>query len=83
MLNAAGLKQAERVAEKLRALTFRAAFSSDLSRAMVTARTILEANQESLELIGNKDLRERSFGVLEGKRCFGATIGCAVLKLFS
>jgi phosphoserine phosphatase len=59
-----GLKQAHRVAERLKAERFTAAYSSDLSRAINTRDTILQHHNylkgESLPL-----LRERSFGEFE------------------
>ncbi|KIM79625.1 hypothetical protein PILCRDRAFT_823162 [Piloderma croceum F 1598] len=66
VLNAAGLDQARRVAGALRANPFDVAFSSDLSRAVKTAETIL-AYHPTVQLQKIADLRERHMGNLQGQ----------------
>ncbi|NDD30605.1 MAG: histidine phosphatase family protein [Proteobacteria bacterium] len=63
-LNAAGMKQAGRVAHRLRAERFDAVYSSDLGRARMTA---LLAYPHGTPIFDMR-LRELSFGKLEGKR---------------
>ena len=65
-LNELGLRQAECTAERLRHEHFDHIFSSDLSRAMVTAQTI--ARFHSLPVVGLRALREWNLGVLQGGR---------------
>ena len=65
-LNELGLRQAEAVAERLQHEHFDHIFSSDLSRAMVTAQTI--ARFHSLPVVGLRALREWNLGVLQGGR---------------
>ncbi|KAI0683710.1 phosphoglycerate mutase-like protein [Cytidiella melzeri] len=65
-LNAAGLEQAQLTAKALENVRFAAAYSSDLSRAVKTAETILEKHPNVL-LQKHKALRERYMGSLEGK----------------
>lgn len=67
-LNAAGVEQAARLAERLRAdaarTPFAALYSSDLLRARATAQPLSEAL--GLALRTEPGIRERRFGVLEG-----------------
>lgn len=67
-LTDAGIAVADSDGEKLRHVPFRAAYSSDLSRALETARHILNKNEflSPDELIIKKDLREVSFGTNQG-----------------
>ncbi|KAG6889829.1 hypothetical protein C0995_014306 [Termitomyces sp. Mi166 len=65
-LNDVGLEQARIVGEKLRSVPFDIAFSSDLSRAVKTAETIL-AHHPDIKLQKRVELRERFMGELQGK----------------
>ncbi|KAG6880254.1 hypothetical protein C0992_001822 [Termitomyces sp. T32_za158] len=65
-LNAVGLEQARMVGEKLRSIPFKIAFTSDLSRAVQTAETIL-AHHPDVKLQKKIELRERFMGMLQGK----------------
>jgi probable phosphoglycerate mutase len=62
-LNAIGLAQAAAAAKVLSQEKFDAIYSSDLSRARQTARPT--ANLLSLEVLLEKDLRERHYGIFE------------------
>jgi probable phosphoglycerate mutase len=68
-LNPTGIEQAARVAEGLRAsmadTTIHAVISSDLRRAMETAR--LATRHLDLPIQANAELRERNFGIYEGQ----------------
>ena len=59
-----GLQQARRLARRLKGASFGALYSSDLGRAHQTARCI--ADETGHEIIAERDLRERSFGIFEG-----------------
>lgn len=63
-LSAAGLRQAERLGERLAVERIAAVYSSDLRRAVSTARTI--ASRHKLEVLTCPELREVNFGELEG-----------------
>ncbi len=63
-LNKKGMEQAEIAAEVLRKETIDVFFSSDLQRALVTAKKT--ARHHNKEVIVTTSLRERSFGKLEG-----------------
>jgi probable phosphoglycerate mutase len=63
-LSARGRKQAEVTARTLKAESLTAIYSSDLARAMETARPL--ANLTALPVNGTNAFRERSVGVLEG-----------------
>ena len=63
-LSAAGLRQAERLRDLLAAEPIDAVYSSQLSRARVTAEII--ASGRGLEIITCPELREVYFGKLEG-----------------
>ena len=62
-LNERGVQQAARVAEALKDEKFDAVYSSDLSRAMMTARAIVPEG----EIIELKALREWNLGFWQGK----------------
>ena len=64
-LNALGLRQAECVAERLKHEALDLAFSSDLSRAKITAEKI--AGPHRLPVITLKALREWDLGDLQGR----------------
>jgi probable phosphoglycerate mutase len=59
-----GLQQARLLARRLKAAAFTALYSSDLGRAHQTARCIADATGH--EIVADRDLRERSFGIFEG-----------------
>jgi probable phosphoglycerate mutase len=63
-LTPVGLQQARQLAGRLRKVPFAALYSSDLGRAHQTARCI--ADETSHDIIAERDLRERSFGIFEG-----------------
>lgn len=64
-LNDTGLWQAERVAAALAGEPIAAVYASDLKRAHVTAGAIAQVAGRSV--VAHTGLRERSFGVFEGK----------------
>ena len=64
-LNALGLRQAECVAERLRHEKIDRIFSSDLSRAMVTAKAIAKYHPD-VPVVTLRVLREWDLGVLQG-----------------
>ena len=64
-LNETGRWQASRVGEALKSETITAVYSSDLGRAHETARPIADA--AGIPVIPTEGLRERSFGIFEGK----------------
>lgn len=69
-LTQSGLKDAERAASKLAHVRFSAAYCSDTTRAMITAQTILAANQASRplpELKSDMHFREQCYGYFEGQ----------------
>jgi broad specificity phosphatase PhoE len=63
-LNDTGRAQARALAEELATESIDAVYSSDLIRAHETARLVAEPR--GLEVIAIRDLRERSFGSVEG-----------------
>jgi broad specificity phosphatase PhoE len=63
-LNDTGREQARALAEELTGEPLDAVYSSDLIRAHETARVVAESR--GLDVIAIRDLRERSFGSLEG-----------------
>ena len=66
-LDELGVLQAKAAAKRLSRWSFDAAFSSDLERAMVTARTIL-ANHSSVPLTSTGALREWNLGFMQGRK---------------
>lgn len=64
-LNATGRWQARRVGEALADEDITAVYSSDLGRAHQTAQHISDAT--GIPVVPNEGLRERSFGIFEGK----------------
>lgn len=64
-----GVKVAESVALGLRDIEFKAVYSSDLGRAIKTAKIVIKANRASkkLELVELDELREACFGKYEGE----------------
>lgn len=60
-----GILQAQRVAEYLKDATFSIAYTSDLSRAVNTAKEIMKYHP-GIELIPEKTLREWNLGILQG-----------------
>ncbi len=65
LLTAAGIKQAENLAKKLKNILFDVILSSDLLRAKRTAEII--AQEKKIAVKTARALRERSFGRFEGK----------------
>lgn len=59
-----GIKQAEALAKRLVSESFTKLYASDLGRALETARHI--AAQTNHEVVLDKGLRERNFGVFQG-----------------
>ncbi|XP_063073127.1 fructose-2,6-bisphosphatase TIGAR B [Engraulis encrasicolus] len=64
-----GLQQGREAGEYLREVHFHKAYSSNMQRAKQTAQVILSSNVHSsgIELLLDDSLKERSFGVVEGK----------------
>ena len=62
-LNATGVKQAEELREKLKAYDFDICYASPLKRAAQTAEIAVDGRAQ---IIFEEDLKERSFGQLEG-----------------
>lgn len=63
-LGATGLKQAEKLRERLAEESITAIYSSDLRRALHTARII--ASPHGIEVVPREELREVDFGEFEG-----------------
>ena len=63
-LTSLGIKQAEALAKRLVGESFTKLYASDLGRALETARLI--AAQTNHEVILDKGLRERNFGIFQG-----------------
>jgi probable phosphoglycerate mutase len=63
-LTATGLHQARQLARRLKEVAFSALYSSDLGRAHQTARCV--ADETGHEVIADRGLRERDFGIFEG-----------------
>jgi 2,3-bisphosphoglycerate-dependent phosphoglycerate mutase len=63
-LNAAGLEQAQALAERLAETRLDAVYASDLARARDTAQTV--ADRHGIEVQVDGDLREKNFGSWEG-----------------
>src|SRR4051812_18031898 len=59
-----GLQQARLLGRRLSQVPFTALYSSDLGRAHQTARCI--ADETGHEIVADRGLRERSFGIFEG-----------------
>lgn len=64
-LNEKGVEQGLQVARRLASVKIDAIYASDLARALETARLV--AGPHKLEITPRADLRERCYGVLEGK----------------
>ncbi|WP_068470375.1 histidine phosphatase family protein [Candidatus Protochlamydia phocaeensis] len=64
-LNAQGMLQAQSLKQVLSHISFKAAFSSDLSRAKETAKCIIDPHP--IPLFESSELRERHAGSFEGK----------------
>ena len=63
-----GLAQARALGRRLQGVNVERVVSSDLGRAQVTARVITEVCGAQAELESHPDLRERHFGLLQGRR---------------
>lgn len=68
-LSPTGLDQVRLVAGRLQNEKFTHVFASDLNRAAETAKVIVENNKscERTIIVHDKRLRERKFGIVEGK----------------
>lgn len=64
-LSAAGLNQAEKLSKRLATEKIDAVYSSDLERALITARTIASRHHR-LDVVTCAELREVNFGQIEG-----------------
>lgn len=64
-LNERGKQQAQRVAQHLARVKVHAVYSSDSTRALETANQVAAAHR--LQVMASEELRERNYGVLEGK----------------
>ncbi len=64
-LTAEGIRQAERIANKLEGIFFDALYSSDLKRAMHTANIISKCIKHE-PILYDERLRERNFGLFQG-----------------
>ena len=62
-LNATGIRQAEELKEKIKSYTFDICYCSPLKRAVQTAKIITD---DHIKIIYDDNLKERSFGYLEG-----------------
>jgi 2,3-bisphosphoglycerate-dependent phosphoglycerate mutase len=62
-----GIKQAKVVANKLKNKEFSLAYTSDLSRCKDTLKEVLKLHPNGGNVITDKRLRERSYGLLQGK----------------
>ncbi|KAM3870095.1 putative fructose-2,6-bisphosphatase TIGAR A [Diretmus argenteus] len=68
-LSEIGLRQAEAVGQYLKDVKFSNVFVSDMLRARQTAETIMKHNCScGLEMVCDPLLKERSFGIAEGRR---------------
>lgn len=67
-LNAAGVRQAERLGERLRGVAFDACYTSPLRRARDTAEAVVGGR--ALEPIELPELRELSYGLWQGRGAF-------------
>lgn len=67
-LNKTGKNQAKYIADELKYINFKLIFSSDLSRAYVTAEIIKKRTNFKGRIIKTENLRERNYGSFEGKR---------------
>lgn len=65
-LTAEGIKVAEQLGKGIRDVNFKAVYSSDLGRARQTARIVLAAKGQSLNIHESENLRESCFGIFEG-----------------
>lgn len=63
-----GIADAKRAGEQLKAIDFKAAYSSDSGRAIETAANILKANPENINIISYQypEFREQCHGYFEG-----------------
>ena len=70
-LTEAGLADADKAAEKLKYVRFAAAYCSDTSRAQITAKRILDVNEEVGNarpvLVSDMHFREQCYGYFEGQ----------------
>ncbi|RKS87388.1 putative phosphoglycerate mutase [Orbus hercynius] len=65
-LTAPGIEVAKKLGKGLQGTDFIATYASDLGRARQTARVILEAKGDQVDIIEMPELRETCFGLFEG-----------------
>lgn len=65
-LTTAGVTVAEQLGKGLKDVEFKKVYASDLGRARQTARIILAAKEQPLEVVESDKLREFCFGIYEG-----------------
>lgn len=65
-LTSSGIKDAKKVAKKLKNKKFQAAFYTRLPRSMETLKYVLKYHPECKKLIKDDRMIERSYGILEG-----------------
>ncbi len=82
-LTPSGIKDAKKIAEKLKNKKFEVAIHTKLSRSKDTLKYVLKYHPECKLLILDDRMIERSYGVLEGKKhdWFIKKVGEQVLKL--
>ena len=66
-LSQRGIKDAKKIAEKLKSRKFQAAFQTRLSRSKDTLKIVLKYHAECKKIITDDRMIERSYGRLEGK----------------
>lgn len=65
-LTTAGVTVAEQLGKGLKEVEFKKVYASDLGRARLTARIILAAKGQPLDIVESEKLREFCFGIYEG-----------------
>lgn len=65
-LDSAGIEEAKRVGEKLKAEKVTKAYQSDLLRAKQTMQLVLEAQNAKIEPVTDPRIKERNYGALNG-----------------
>lgn len=66
-LTVQGIKDAKKIAKKLKDKTFQVGFRTHLSRSKDTLKEVLKFHPECKQIIVDDRMIERSYGVLEGK----------------
>ncbi|HAG52514.1 MAG TPA: hypothetical protein DCL21_01885, partial [Alphaproteobacteria bacterium] len=67
-LNLTGLAQAFELSQKIESEKIDLMVSSDLSRALQTARVVMKKRPDEIPMVLSKKLRESNFGVIEGSK---------------